>query len=52
MRLSKVCRMTRKKARFGKFAAAPQLVIAANLPDLDFCEPPQNKAGLLTVASQ
>lgn len=45
------CGWIAKKDKFGKFAEAAWNITAANLPDLDFCEPLQDKAGLLAVAS-
>ena len=43
--------MDRKKGKSGKFLAATCKVTAGNLPVLNFCEPPQDKFGLLAVAS-
>ena len=42
--------MDRKKGMSGKFLAATCKVTAGNLPVLHFCEPPQDKFGLLAVA--
>ena len=43
--------MDRKKGKGGKFLAAACKVTAGIFPVLYFCEPPQDKFGLLAVAS-